>query len=206
MRIIVVLTSLFLGSVLLVGLGLLTHYQTQPGPVGEIPAELTPAALASLSNASVDSVGVGRGVTSSESPWQLLIFAHPKCPCTRATINNLELALRTANHRLEIVPVIFRPIHGDATWLQTESTERLSLVAQRPLVDDVDSQLARQFGVRVSGHCLLYDGDGKLRFSGGITASRGHEGRCRPLSALTKALEGHPIAQTKWPVYGCQMY
>ena len=205
-RILVMLTSLFLGAVLLLGLGRLTHYQTQPGPVGQVPENLTSAVLASLSNSSAAPTGGAEGVHSSEPTWQLLVFVHPKCPCTRATIHNLDLVSRRSDLRLEIIPVIFRPLHGDATWLETDNTRRLATLTRRSLVDDEDSQLARQFNVQVSGHCLLYDCAGRLRFSGGITASRGHEGRCRTLAALTKTLEGHSIDQTRWPVYGCQMY
>ncbi len=44
------------------------------------------------------------------------------------------------------------------------------------LLPDVDGVWLKTFNVKTSGHVLLYHPNGNLLFSGGITASRGHEG------------------------------
>ncbi|MCA9073132.1 MAG: hypothetical protein KDA84_29620 [Planctomycetaceae bacterium] len=71
------------------------------------------------------------------------------------------------------------------------------------IVQDVEGVIAAEFGVVTSGHVLFYDATDRLRFSGGITALRNHEGwnaGCASLIALGKGTAA-PIAET--PVFGC---
>ena len=44
------------------------------------------------------------------------------------------------------------------------------------VVSDEDDAQSAAFGAAVSGQTLLYDREGRLIFSGGITAARGHAG------------------------------
>ena len=53
-----------------------------------------------------------------------------------------------------------------------------------------------------SGHALLFDRDGHLLFSGGITPARGHEGDNFGASAIAARLAGRP-APAETPVFGC---
>ena len=46
-------------------------------------------------------------------------------------------------------------------------------------------------GATTSGHVLLYDAGGVLRFAGGITDGRGHEGDNAGLDAALALLRGH---------------
>ena len=64
---------------------------------------------------------------------------------------------------------------------------------------------ARLFEVAGSGHVLLYSPSGKLLFSGGITASRGHEGENLGRFAIVSfILKGRaPVNHT--PVFGCSL-
>ena len=39
---------------------------------------------------------------------------------------------------------------------------------------DVGGRIAARLGAKTSGHVLVYDENGVLKFSGGITAARGH--------------------------------
>ncbi len=64
---------------------------------------------------------------------------------------------------------------------------------------------AGRFGVKGSGHVLLYQPSGRLVFSGGITPSRGHEGDNPGRAAvISLVLQGRsPVNRT--PVYGCPL-
>ena len=71
---------------------------------------------------------------------------------------------------------------------------------------DGGGSLARRFGVLTSGHVLLYDSSGRLIYSGGITASRGHRGDNFGRSALLAAILGAPPSRGSNPVFGCPLF
>lgn len=58
-------------------------------------------------------------------------------------------------------------------------------------------------GVRAPGQVLLYDTDGHLRFNGGITASRGHEGNKKGRQALTDLILTGTTDRPSSFVFGC---
>lgn len=139
----------------------------------------------------------------------LILFAHPQCPCTRATIG--ELARLMAHHRgqvtanvLMLSPTVRPDDWADTSlWSQAESIPGISVRA------DSNGEESRRFGAATSGQVLLYSSDGKLLFSGGITESRGHSGDNAGESALDLILSG--MANTgpnaaRSPVYGCSLF
>jgi len=64
---------------------------------------------------------------------------------------------------------------------------------------------AARFHATTSGYVLLYDVNGKLRFHGGITGSRGHSGDNAGRSAIEAILMGG-LAETKQTfVFGCPL-
>jgi hypothetical protein len=52
---------------------------------------------------------------------------------------------------------------------------------------------------------LLYDTAGRLLFSGGITAARGHSGDNAGREAIVALLAGAPTDRTQTPVFGCKL-
>jgi hypothetical protein len=73
------------------------------------------------------------------------------------------------------------------------------------VLDDVDGTEARRFGALTSGQVVVYDADGRLRFSGGITPARGHAGDNAGRSAIIALLEGASSASVETPVFGCSL-
>ena len=73
------------------------------------------------------------------------------------------------------------------------------------VVLDPDGREARRFGVKGSGHVLLYEPSGDLVFSGGITPSRGHEGDNPGRSAVIDLINGGRAAVHRTPVFGCPL-
>src|SRR5262249_61730921 len=73
---------------------------------------------------------------------------------------------------------------------------------------DEDGAEARRFNSPTSGQVIVYDAAGRLRFSGGITAARGHAGDNLGESAIVELVRGRegdaPIA-TATPVFGCAL-
>ena len=135
----------------------------------------------------------------------LLLFAHPLCGCTRATLEELaQLAARAmpGQSAPAITVLFFRPApssgwEAPATWQQAAS-----IAHSRVLWDDGGRE-ARRFGARTSGLVLLYGADGKLLFRGGVTASRGHSGDNYGIRDLATALASGRAVREVRPVFGC---
>ena len=140
----------------------------------------------------------------SEDQPTLLVFLHPRCPCTHPSIAALERVL-ARQHRMVVQPVFFLPGGKPASWARADFWDRVVAAgAHRPVID-VDGALARQFHVTTSGHALLFSVDGRVRYSGGITSGRVHEGDNMGLTKLTRVLDGVPVADPSFPVYGCSI-
>ena len=66
--------------------------------------------------------------------------------------------------------------------------------------------IAASFGAFTSGQVLLYDARrGALRFAGGITGARGHEGANAGRDALQSVLD-EGAAKARAPVFGCSLF
>lgn len=135
----------------------------------------------------------------------LLLFAHPRCPCTRASLR--ELALIVAGSKdLGYVRVVFcRPSADAEIWNHCDVVQQARDMTGVDVAWDDGGRLAGSFGVQTSGHALLYDESGNLMFSGGITALRGHEGWNAGRATLLALFNGETAEVTATPVFGCPL-
>jgi hypothetical protein len=133
----------------------------------------------------------------------LVMFAHPECPCTRASIGELnrlmaQCAGKVAAH---VVFIEYDDLPKDGTqgalWKSAASIPGVQVRR------DLEGHEARLFGAEASGYVVLYDSKGGLLFKGGITSARGHAGDNAGENAIIALLSGReaPLAQT--PVFGC---
>jgi hypothetical protein len=142
----------------------------------------------------------------SASKQTLVLFAHPKCPCTRASLEVIaDIALRHQNTVATQV-VFFQPQLSDDSWSQTELCRSAQANPVWQVVLDHGGKEVERFGVTTSGHAVLYDRDGTLLFSGGVTAARGKAGananQAKLLGLLGSAEESD---RTSTDVYGCPL-
>ncbi len=135
----------------------------------------------------------------------LVFFAHPRCPCTRASLHELDGLLAEIQNRVCVTVVFTVPDGVPADWEQGGLWNLATNIPGLRVIKDQGGWEARQFDVEGSGHVLLYAPSGKLLFSGGITASRGHEGDNAGRSAIVSLIRsGHaPVSHT--PVFGCSL-
>jgi len=70
---------------------------------------------------------------------------------------------------------------------------------------DDDGVEAARFGAATSGQVILYDRDGGLLFTGGITASRGHAGDNDGRNAIVSLLGRGRETRHSSPVFGCSL-
>jgi hypothetical protein len=141
---------------------------------------------------------------SSRCPT-LVMFAHPRCPCTRASLNELALLMTHCRDRVEAHVVFFQPNSTAADWARTDLWDSAAgIPGVTPRLDEGGTAQQR-FGARVSGEVFLYLPTGELAFHGGITAGRGHagdnDGRCSLESFLLR--QERSVKAT--PVFGCAL-
>jgi hypothetical protein len=167
----------------------LVKYENTAGSTGETPKHW-PGGLSISLNRERDT---------------LLMFAHPKCPCTRASIEELNRALARCGQKVSVHVLFFKPADAPAGWDQTDLRQSAAAIPGVEVLDDPDGALARRFGAETSGSVVLYDPQGKLLFTGGITGSRGHEGDNAGQSAIVALLEGRDANVHQTHVYGCSL-
>ncbi len=141
----------------------------------------------------------------------LLIFVHPQCPCTFASLAELERVVGHSGSSLETIVILNAPAEKLEEWMQTTVANRAKGISGAKIVVDGDGKLSAKFRVTVSGQCLLYSPNGQLLFQGGLTASRGHEGESLGQSVLIHLI-AHPEPDAlsnqqalEVPVYGCEL-
>lgn len=150
--------------------------------------------------------------TLSERPT-LYLFMHPRCPCTRATITQLDRLLTASGlekaEMPEVVVVATIPSsagENDEAWLQSETLRLASELPNASVQYDTGGVKARSFGAQASGSVALYAPDGELLFVGGVTVSRGHDGDCLGAAQLLQQIKNpnEPVPVTA-PALGCRL-
>jgi len=143
------------------------------------------------------------GIQLDPHRFTLILFAHPKCPCTRATVNELNRVLSHTANKVSAHVCFLKPAGVAEDWTQTALWKSAADIPGVKVHEDLDSAIAKQFGASTSGDVVLYSPDGKLLFHGGITAGRGHEGDNAGASALVALVNGENAKSNRTPVYGC---
>lgn len=136
----------------------------------------------------------------------LVMLAHPKCPCTRASIEELSKLMATCEGRLSAYVLFITPKDSSEDWYKTDlwnSAARIPGVI--PLIDEAGTEASR-FGALTSGQVVLYDGNGGLLFSGGITQSRGHAGDNAGRSAVESLVNRGTADANRNVVFGCPLF
>jgi hypothetical protein len=169
---------------------LMTRYANTPGNDG--PA---PAAWPNGSHLSFDSIH-----------GTLLMFVHPHCPCTRASLGELEQLLAEVSKPPTVQVAFVKPPATAPDWAATDLWRNASAILGVKVYLDSGGLEAQRFHAGTSGQTLLYGRDGRLRFQGGITLARGHAGDNPGRTALRELLrEGHSH-QVQTPVFGCGLF
>ncbi len=135
----------------------------------------------------------------------LLIFLHPCCPCSRASLTELAHIMNRCGGRVSAHALLLRPARLPERWAESVIEQDLSELAGVLVWQDSGGSEARRFGVATSGHVLLYDAQGRLTFSGGITSARGHRGDNYGRDAVLARIMGKIGDRPGNPVFGCQL-
>jgi hypothetical protein len=139
----------------------------------------------------------------------LMIFAHPKCPCSAATVGELAIIMAHAQKKVDARVFFYAPSTESTEWIRTDLWNAAKAIPGVQVFEDRDATAARDFGALTSGQSLLYSADGRLLFEGGITAFRGHSGDNAGRSAILAILQGDKQTWDRGPVttpvFGCSL-
>ncbi|ASJ70200.1 RedB protein [Granulosicoccus antarcticus] len=177
----------------------MADYGSQPGQAGVAPT-LWPSEASS-------------GIVPTTGKPTVVLFAHPLCPCTRATLVELEGMTNRLYGQFDLHVLFYQPADVSAMpdiWAASDLRRIANSLPGTQSHTDVDGELAKYFGAYTSGQVLLYGTDAKLRFAGGITPSRGHAGSNRGSATLISSILGDtgvdPLAPVLNPVFGCGLH
>jgi hypothetical protein len=146
---------------------------------------------------------VSSALARSRSSDTLVVFVHPHCPCTSATLSELERIAALCGSRLEVQICFSLPEGAEEGWEQGPLWNRARALPGARVHQDVDAIEAARFGAATSGVAFLFDRDGALLFEGGITSSRGHEGDSEGKSAVLDWVLRESSSSRSAPVFGC---
>jgi hypothetical protein len=135
----------------------------------------------------------------------LVMFAHPKCPCTRASIGELANIMARNQGRVRAQVIFYRPHGLPDAWAHTDLWKAAAAIPGVLVKCDDEGAEAARFGATTSGFVVLYDQPGQIRFSGGITAERGHAGDSNGEDAINAILNGQTPLRETTPTLGCSL-
>jgi hypothetical protein len=134
----------------------------------------------------------------------LVLLAHPRCPCTSASFTQLGWIMSRAPRAATVSIVFVKPAGAPAGWERTSLWRQARALRAATLLKDDSGAEAARFGAQASGQALLYDSEGRLVFSGGLTSARGHAGDSAGRSAVLALLRSKGRPSTA-PVFGCAL-
>lgn len=134
----------------------------------------------------------------------LVFFAHPRCPCTTASLEQLKRVLAESKIPVQSDIVFLVPPDSNSNWTDTTNVQLARSLQPSDVIFDTSAEI-RRFGVTTSGHVLLYDVTDRLAFSGGVTISRGQRGDNGGVLSLIQLLNHQSPAMKEAPVFGCPL-
>lgn len=135
----------------------------------------------------------------------IVVIAHPHCSCTRATIGELALLMARVRNRVTATVVFVRPPGVPEKWEETGLWRDAQQIPGVRVMNDPEGKEAALFGAVASGQTMLCNPGGKLQFSGGITAGRGHSGDNTGRSTIVALITRGKSELSETPVYGCSL-
>ncbi len=172
----------------------MVRHQFTPGESNPAPTKI-PSDLASY-------------FQGEDCPLTVVISVHPDCPCTSASLEQLDRLLTHFPNSSRAIAFfsVEEDAAEDSNYQSNDYWQRIDKMPNAISIMDRGGKLAHEFGAFVSGSVAGYDQSGTLRFQGGITASRGHAGPSLGLDALAEIASGKNLSEVKTTAtFGCSL-
>jgi hypothetical protein len=145
-------------------------------------------------------------IVPADARANLVMLLHPHCPCSRASIEELDRLMARVGDSLSLHVLFVRPAGVGEDWDKTDLWRSAAAIPGVDVRDDEDGSEARLFHAATSGQVILYDAGGHLLFSGGITPSRGHAGDSAGRDAIVALLRVGTSPLHESHVFGCSLF
>ena len=176
------------------GLTAMQKYSVSPGPTGKLAGQWPAQSRIEI----------------SQNQPTLIMFAHPQCPCSRASLTELNRLLSQAQGLVQTYLVFYKPKKFADKWLKSTTWNTANALASAipsvKVVIDEDGFEAKLFGAETSGHVMTFTPTGARIFSGGITPSRGHEGESAGKTAILAHLRDGLANPSTTESFGCTLF
>ncbi len=144
---------------------------------------------------------------SLASPLSTLIMVvHPQCPCTQASISELALIMARCQNKVKAYVLFVSPDNLPRSWAQSELWRRAKEMPGVFPIFDVNGLLSHRLNAATSGQTYVYDAEGRLSFSGGITNGRGHEGDNAGVDQIVACINERAKSSSYTAVFGCSLF
>ena len=171
------------------GMFALESHKAKPGEPGAAP-ETWPSASA---------------ISRANDVPTLVLFAHPRCPCTSASLTELEKIGARLGRRIAIRVLFIAPAGTPSGWEKSDLWTKAARIPGADVFTDEGSGEAARFGSVTSGQVALYSAAGTRLFQGGITSSRGHEGDNLGADRVISLVTTEGVSNATTPVFGCPL-
>lgn len=136
----------------------------------------------------------------------LVLLVHPRCPCSRASVAELSEIMTRCDGLVTAHVLFLKPSPMPDGWEVTDLWHRAASIPSVRVRADAEGREARCFGALTSGQVVLYDRQGRLKFSGGITIARGHRGENAGRQAIVDWLTRETAERSSEAVFGCPLF
>lgn len=171
------------------------------GMYGMVRYQMTPAVASAAPAQWPAGVSFSRG----EGRPTLVMTLHPQCPCSRASLHELAQIMARSAGRLDAHILFVQPANAPADWLDGALWQQAKTIPGVTISVDKDGRDAAALGASTSGQVMVYDAAGVIRFSGGITDGRGHEGDNAGMQSILDLIRFGKSSLATTPVYGCSL-
>lgn len=162
------------------------RYETSPGTLAAPPKTWPEGAFA----------------RPASGTYSLVMAVHPHCPCSRASIAELS-SIMSHSGNLHAYVLFLSPRKVASNWERTDLWASAQSIPRTTAIADKDGALLALFNCKTSGQTLLYDAAGNLKFNGGITSARGHQGDNAGRDAILAFARTGIARHAETLVFGC---
>lgn len=143
----------------------------------------------------------GAPLTLDPARLTLLVFVHPQCRGTEATLQTLAHVMERCAGHANVTIMLYEDPALLAYWKGSPIKAVAESIPGATVRNDSLGEAASFFDVTTSGSALLFAPDGTLLYRGGITPGLGQVGEGDVLQ--TWLLEGRGVRHE--PVFGCSL-
>ena len=135
----------------------------------------------------------------------VVMALHPKCPCTRNTLVELQQLLTIDPFSTRCTFLLALPQGEAISWMDTGTARLAKSLPNSQMLVDIDATRSRQLGLRNSGAMLVVQSDRTVAFCGGITAGRSCVAANPGSETVAKLFRHESVVSITTPTFGCPL-